>query len=73
MNTVDLICEKARSLPGKLQSEALGFVEYLARRCAAQTETAGWQSWLRDSQTLSAAQRITDDDIAVEIAAHRSG
>jgi hypothetical protein len=42
-----------------LPSEASGFVEYLACRRAA--------------QTLSAAQRITDDDIAAEIAAYRSG
>jgi hypothetical protein len=73
VSTVDLIYEKAKSLPGKLQSEALGFVEYLARRRAAQTEAAEWQRLLRDTQTLSAAQRITDDDIAAEIAAYRSG
>ncbi|MGD0251798.1 MAG: hypothetical protein ABSC01_03775 [Verrucomicrobiota bacterium] len=73
MNTVDLIYEKAKSLPGKLQSEALGFVEYLGRRRAAKTEAAEWQRLLRDSQTLSAAQRITDDDIAAEIATYRSG
>jgi hypothetical protein len=35
MSAVELICEKAKSLPGGLQSEALGFVEYLSRRMAA--------------------------------------
>jgi hypothetical protein len=72
MSTVDLIYEKAKSLPGKLQSEALGFVEYLGRRRAAKAETAEWQRLLRNTQTLSAAQRVTDDDIAAEIAAYRS-
>lgn len=55
MSTVDLIYEKAKSLPGKLQSEALGFVEYLGRRRAAKAETAEWQRLLRNTQTLSAA------------------
>lgn len=72
MSTVDLIYEKAKSLPGKLQSEALGFVEYLGRRRAAKAETAEWQRLLRNTQTLSVAQRVTDDDIAAEIAAYRS-
>ena len=72
MSTVDLIYEKAKSLPGTLQSEALGFVEYLGRRRVAKAETAEWQRLLRNTQTLSAAQRVTDDDIAAEIAAYRS-
>ncbi|MCU0784221.1 MAG: DUF2281 domain-containing protein [Verrucomicrobia bacterium] len=72
MSTVDLIYEKAKTLPGKLQSEALGFVEYLDRRRAAQTEAAAWQRLLRDTQSLS-ARRITDDDIAAEVAAYRAG
>jgi len=73
MSTVDLIYKKAKALPGKLQSEALGFVEYLSRRRDSPTETAEWQRLLRDTQTLSVAQRITDDDIAAEIAAYRAG
>jgi hypothetical protein len=72
MSTVDLICEKAKALPGKLQSEALSFVEYLSRRRAAEAEALEWQRLLRDTQTLPASQRVTDDDIAAEIAAYRA-
>ena len=73
MSTVDLIYEKAKTLPGKLQSEALGFVEYLGRRRAAQAEAGEWQRLSRATQALPATQRITDDDIAAEIAAYRAG
>ena len=72
MSTVDLICEKAKALPGKLQSEALSFVEYLGRRRAAEAEAAEWQRLLRDTQRLAASQRITDEDIAAEITAYRA-
>jgi hypothetical protein len=73
MSTVDLIYEKAKTLPGKLQSEALSFVEYLGRRRSAESEAAGWRELLRSTQALSAPQRITDDDIAAELAAYRAG
>ena len=73
MSTVDLIYEKAKTLPGKLQSEALGFVEYLGRRRAAQAEAAEWQQLSRATQAMPAVQRITDADIAAEIAAYRAG
>ena len=73
MSTVDLICKKARTLPGKLQSEALSFVEYLSRRSSARAEAAEWRRLLRETQALPVAQRITDEDIAAEIAAHRAG
>jgi len=72
MSTVELIYEKAKSLPGGLQSEALGFVEYLSRRSAANVEAAEWLQLFRDTQTLRAAPSISDDDIAAEIAAYRS-
>jgi hypothetical protein len=72
MSTVDLIYEKAKTLPGKLQSEALGFVEYLGRRRAAKTEAADWQRLARETQSLPAAQNISDEDIAAEIAAYRA-
>ena len=72
MSTVELIYEKAKSLPGGLQSEALGFVEYLSRRSATKDEAAEWQGLFRDTQTLQAAQSVSDDDIAAEIAAYRS-
>ena len=73
MNTVDLIYEKAKTLPGKLQSEALDFLEYLGRRRAAPSESAQWESVLRETQSLPTAQRVTDDEIAAEIAAYRAG
>ena len=68
MSTVDLIYKKAKTFPGKLQSEALGFVEYLGRRRAAEAEADGWQRLSRATQALAAAQRLTDEDIAAEIA-----
>ena len=73
MNTADLIYEKAKTLPGHLQSEALGFVEYLDRRRTAKSEAADWQLLARDTQSLPAAQGISEDDIAAEIAAYRAG
>ena len=73
MSTAELIYEKAKSLPRDLQAEALGFVEYLSRRRAANTEVAEWQRLLRDTQGLAAAQRITEAEILAEIAACRAG
>ena len=73
MSTAELIYEKAKSLPGKLQSEALDFLEYLARRRAASSESVHWESLLHESQSLPSAQRVTDAEIAAEIAAYRAG
>ena len=73
MSTVDLICEKARALPDSLQSEALSFVEYLGRRGAGHGEAAEWQRLARQTQALPVVERITDADIADEIAAYRAG
>ena len=73
MSTVDLIYEKTKNLPNRLQSEALSFVEYLGRRRAANTEAGEWQRLLRETENLSAVQSITDDDILAEIAAYRAG
>jgi len=73
VSTIDLIYEKAKTLPGKLQSEALGFVEYLGRRRVAQAEAGEWQRLSQATQAMPAAQRITDADIAAEIAAYRAG
>jgi hypothetical protein len=73
MSTVDLICEKAKALPDNLQSEALSFVEYLGRRGTAPGESAEWQRLSREIQTVPAVERITDADIAAEIAAYRAG
>lgn len=73
MSTADLIYKKAKTLPDRLQSEALSFVEYLGRRPAAQAEAAAWQRLLRETQNLSTVQRVTDDDITAEITAYRDG
>jgi len=73
MSTAELIYEKAKSLPRNLQAEALGFVEYLGRRRAANAEAAEWQRLLLETQGLSTAQRITEAEILAEIAACRAG
>jgi hypothetical protein len=73
MSTAELIYEKTKELPGRLQSEALSFVEYLSRRRVAQAEADEWQRLMRDTQGLSTSRRLTDDDIAAEIAAYRAG
>ena len=72
MSTVDLICEKAKMLPGELQAEALGFVEYLGRRRTAPAEAGEWQQLSRVTQAMPAIQHITDAAIAAEIAACRA-
>lgn len=72
MSVADLIYERAKVLPCKLQSEALNFLEYLSRR-NAKNEAAELQQLARDTQSLPVAQGISDDDIAAEIAAYRSG
>jgi len=73
VSTVDLIYEKSKTLSDRLQSEALSFVEYLGRRRAPNTEVGEWQRLLRETQNLSAAQRVSDRDITAEIAAYRAG
>jgi hypothetical protein len=67
-----LICEKAKLLPGGLQPEALGYVEYLSRRSEAKVEAGEWQWLFCDTQALPAAATVTDEEIAAEIAACRS-
>jgi hypothetical protein len=73
MSMAELIYEKAKSLPGGLQSQALGFVEYLGRRARAEVEAAEWRRLFRETRTLSAAPSISEEEIAAEIAAYRSG
>jgi hypothetical protein len=73
VSTAEKIFEKTKVLPDRLQSEALSFVEYLGRRRAAGAEAGQWQHLLRETQNLSTVQRVTEDDIAAEIAAYRNG
>lgn len=42
MSTVELIEEKAKSLPGELQVEALHYVEFLLARMQARAESGEW-------------------------------
>lgn len=72
MSTLELIYEKSKTLPDRLQSEALSFVEYLSRRRAATSEAEQWQSQAQKTRKLPAVQRLTDQDIAAEIAAYRA-
>jgi hypothetical protein len=73
MSTAELIYEKTKELPGRLQSEALNFVEYLSRRPGAQAEADAWRQLLRATQDLPASREITDEEITAEIAAYRAG
>ena len=73
MSAADLIYEKAKMLPGKLQAEALDFLEYLGRRTVSQTEASQWRQLSQKTQSLPAAQRLTDAEIAAEIAIYRNG
>jgi len=72
MNVAELIYEKAKSLPDDLQSEALGFMEYLSRRPKAGVEAAEWERVFRQIQELSQAKGVSDEEIAAEVAAYRS-
>ena len=58
-------------MPDHLQAEALHFVEYLDRRRDAAGEAAEWQQLLRETQSAPGARRVTEEDIAAEIAAIR--
>jgi hypothetical protein len=42
MSTVELIEQKAKSLPGDLQVEALHYVEFLLARMQAGAESSEW-------------------------------
>ena len=48
-------------------------MEYLSRRGTASGESAEWQRLARQTQALPVVERITDTDIAAEIAAYRAG
>ena len=42
MSTADLIYEKAKALPGQLQTEALHYVDFLLSRQDAKGEDGDW-------------------------------
>jgi hypothetical protein len=48
-------------------------VEYLNRRGSGPSETAEWQHLARQTQAVPAVEKITNADIAAEIAAYRAG
>jgi hypothetical protein len=64
----EMIFEKAKSLPGKLQAEALGFVDYLSRRGEAAKEAAAWKQLATETRALPQVKTISEEDIAAEIA-----
>ncbi len=72
MSTAELIFERARSLPSDKQSEALRFVDFLLARRSAEAEAAEWHKLLRETQNAPGVARLTDDDIAHEVAAVRA-
>lgn len=73
MSTLDLIFEKAKTLPGPMQHEALGFLEYLGRRQDAQAHADAWQQLARETRSATGGREITEAEIAAEIAADRAG
>jgi len=71
MSVAEMIFEKAKSLPGKLQAEALGFVDYLSRRGEAAKEAAAWKQLGTETRALPQVKTISEEDIAAEIADYR--
>lgn len=72
MSTAELIFERARSLSSDKQNEALRFVDFLLTRRSAEAEAAEWRRLLRETQSAPGVARLTDDDIAREVAAVRT-
>jgi len=66
-----MIFEKAKSLPGKLQAEALGFVDHLSRRGEAAKEAAAWKRLATETRALPQVKTITEEEIAEQIDAYR--
>ena len=64
MSTLQLIEEKARSLPGELQVEALHYVEFLLTRLQARAESAQWaeSSGAQLAKQYCPADAIYDQD-----------
>ena len=71
MSVAEMIFEKAKSLPGKLQAEALGFVDYLSRRGEAAKEAAAWKQLATETRALPQVKTITEEEIAEQIDAYR--
>jgi len=71
VSVAEMIFEKAKSLPGKLQAEALGFVDYLSRRGEAAKEAAAWKQLGTETRALPQVKTISEEDIAAEIADYR--
>ncbi len=72
LSTAELIFERARSLSSDKQNEALRFVDFLLARRSAEAEAAEWRRLLRETQSAPGVARLTDDDIAREVAAVRT-
>jgi len=68
VSVAEMIFEKAKSLPGKLQAEALGFVDYLSRRGEAAKEAAAWEQLATETRALPQVKTISEEEIADAIA-----
>lgn len=71
MSVAEMIFEKAKALPNKLQAEALGFVDYLTRKGDASNEAAAWKKLGAETRALPQVKTISEEEIAAEITAVR--
>ncbi len=64
MSTAELIYERARALPGPLQTEALHFVDFLLSRLEAKLEHREWAQFSASqlARQYSPADAIYDQD-----------
>ncbi|MEI6779299.1 MAG: DUF2281 domain-containing protein [Verrucomicrobiota bacterium] len=64
MSTAELIYEKAKALPGTLQTEALHYVDFLLTRQRAKSEDGDWARFSASQieRQYAAADAICDTD-----------
>jgi hypothetical protein len=64
MSTAELIYEKAKALPDRLQTEALHYVDFLLARLDARTEDAEWAQFSTNQleKQYATADAIYDSD-----------
>ena len=67
MSTADLIYEKAKALPGTLQTEALHYVDFLLSRQGAKSEDEDWARFSASQleKQYAPADAIYDTDCAM--------
>jgi len=64
MSTAEKICEKAKSLPEPLQTEAFHYVDFLISKLTSQVEDAEWTAFSANQleKQYSAADATYDSD-----------